>query len=165
MEGHPKVHAHYILDDLYHAPMHRPERAPTQHGVASRRMGRDGSRTELPEMNADVRARLRVRRASAASDGADSRTMFEEDDEILRGVERKVLDPHAEVVHDEPRLRREAARQPRRDQPPRRPELLQRLREQPPDQLVSVAVPRQRYGRAASGAQGSPRRASLEQQV
>jgi hypothetical protein len=91
--------------------------------------------------------------------------MFEEDDEILRGVERKVLYPHAEVVHDEPRLGRDAARQPRRDQPSRRPELLQRLRKQPPDQLVRMAVPCQRYGRATPGAQGSPRRASLEEQV
>src|SRR6267142_1367998 len=165
MEGHPKVHAHHILNDLYHAPMHWPERTPTQHGVASRRMGCGGPCAELPEMYADVGACRRVRRTSAASDGADSRTMLQEDDEILRRVERKVLYPHAEVVHDEPRLRRDAARQPRRDQPSRGPELLQRLREQPPDQLVRVAVPRQRYSSATPGAQGSPRRASLEKQV
>ena len=165
MEGHPKVHAHYILDDLYHAPMRRPERAPTQHGVASRRMGCGGPCAELPEMYADVHACRRVRRTSAASDGAGSRMMFEEDDEVLRGVERKVLDAHTEVVHDESRLLRDAARQPRRDQPSRRPELLQRLREQPSDQLVRMAVPRQRDGRATPRVQGSPGCTPLEQQI
>ena len=131
MEGHPKVHAHYILDDVYHTPMHQSEPAPTQHGVASRRMGCDGPCAELPEMYADVPPTRRARRTSAANNGADSRLMFEEDDEVLRRVERKVLDAHTEVVHDESRLLPHAARQPRSDQPSRRPRLLHRLREQP----------------------------------
>ena len=91
--------------------------------------------------------------------------MLKQNDKILCRIERKVLDPHAEVVHDEPRLARDAAGQPRCDELARRAELLERLREQPPDELVGVAVSRERDGRAAPGAQGSPRRAPLEQQI
>ena len=38
--------------------------------------------------------------ATGSGDGTNGGTMLEEDDEILRGVEGKVLDLHTEVVHD-----------------------------------------------------------------
>jgi hypothetical protein len=69
--------------------------------------------------------------------------MFEKDDEVLSRVKRKVLDAHAEVVHEEAPLARGVARQPRSDQLSRRPELLQCLGEQAPNELVRMAVPRQ----------------------
>jgi len=169
MKRHPKVHPHDVLDDLYHAPMHSARRPPTQNRMARSRMRRKRARAEPPQMHADVgagslRVRVRGRARAGAAAGTDRTrggTMLEEDDEILRGIERKVLDAHAEVVHDQPRLARRAARQPRRHQPSRRAVLLQRFREQAPDQLVRVAVARQRYGRAAPGAQGSPGCATL----
>jgi len=83
----------------------------------------------------------------------------------LRGVEGKVLDPHTEVVHDEPCLIHHAARQPRRHQPPRRPGFLHSFGEQAPYQLVRMAGSRQRYGCAPPGAQGLPGCASLEEQI
>jgi hypothetical protein len=55
--------------------------------------------------------------------------MFKQHDEILRRIERKILDPHAKIVHDESRLRHGVARQPRSDQPPCSAVLLERLGE------------------------------------
>ena len=140
MKRHPKVHPHDVLDDLYHAPMHGARRPPTQNRIARRRMGRNSASAEPPQMHTDVSASRRVR--GRAADRTYGGTVLEEDDEVLRRVERKVLDPHAEVVHDQPRLARSAARQPRRHQSARRTVLLQRFREQAPHQLVRVAVPR-----------------------
>ena len=111
---------------------------PTQNGGLRRRVRRDDASAKLPKVHANVRS---GRRRAGRGDRADSRTMLEEDDEVLRRVERKVLDAHAEVVHDEPRLPRGVARQPRGDQHSRRAELLQRLGEQAPHELVGVAVP------------------------
>ena len=45
-------------------------------------------------MHADVSAGRSVWGAPATSDGTGGGTVLEEDDEILRGVEGKVLDPH-----------------------------------------------------------------------
>ena len=167
MKRHPKVHPHDVLDDLNHAPVHSARRPPTQNRVGRRRMRREGASAEPPQMHADVGAGRHIwgQARVAGGDRTDGGTVLEKDDEILRRVERKVLDPHAEVVHDQPRLARPAARQPRRHQPSRRPEFLQRFREQAPHQLVRVAVPRQRYGRALPRAQGSPGCASLQQQI
>ena len=166
MKRQPKIHPHDVLDDLYHAPRHSARRPATQNWMARRRMRRKHTRAEPPQMHADVcagglRVRGRARAGAASVDRARGGTMFEEDDEILRGVERKVLDAHAEDVHDQPHLARRAARQPRHHQPSRRAVLLQRFREQAPNQLVRVAVARQRYGRAPPGAQGSPGCATL----
>jgi len=146
--------------------MHSARRPPTKNRMARRWMRRKRARAEPPQMHADVcagglRVRGRAHAGAAGTDRARGGTMLEEDDEILRGIERKVLDAHAEVVHDQPRLARRAARQPRRHQPCCRAVLLQRFREQAPDQLVRVAVARQRYGRAAPRAQGSPGCATL----
>ena len=131
MKRHPKIHPHDVLDDLDHAPMHSARRPPTQNRMARRRMRRKRARAEPPQMHADVCAGgLRVRGTHVArTDRTRGGTVLEEDDEVLRGVERKVLDAHAEVVHDQPRLARRAARQPRRHQPSRRAVLLQRFRE------------------------------------
>jgi hypothetical protein len=105
--------------------MYWPERVTAQDGVASRRMRRDGASAELPQMYADVSACHWVRvRGAGTADGGDGWTVLEEDDEVLRGVKRKVLDAHTEIVHDESCLLRDAARQPRCDQPPCRAVLL-----------------------------------------
>lgn len=76
-------------------------------------------------MNTNIRAGSGAR----ASDRADSWTMLEEDDEILRRIEREILDPHPQIVHDEPLLAHVAARQPRGDEHARRAELLERFGE------------------------------------
>ena len=68
--------------------------------------------------------------------------MLEEDDEVLRGVECKILDTHAEIINDEPLLIVGAARQPRGDQLARCAKLLECLSEQSAHELVRVAVPR-----------------------
>ena len=83
-------------------------------------------------MHADVRAGRNIWRTCTAGDGTGGRTVLEENDEILRRVERKVLDPHAEVVHDQSFLARHATRQPRCHQPTRRTEFLQGFGEQAP---------------------------------
>jgi hypothetical protein len=124
MKRHPKVHPHDVLNYLYHAPMHRPKPMPTQNGCFRRRVRRDDATTKFPEVHANVRSGCR---RAGRGNRVDSRTMLEKNDEVLCRVERKVLDAHAEVVHDEPRLARGVARQPRGDQPSRRPKLLQRL--------------------------------------
>jgi len=100
MKRHPNVHPHNILDDLYHTPMHSAQRSPTQNGIARRRMRRNSAGAEPPQMHADVSAGRSVWGARAAGDWTGGGTVFEEDDEILRGVEGKVLEPHTEVVHD-----------------------------------------------------------------
>ena len=56
-------------------------------------------------MHADVSAGRRIWGARAAGGVRTGRlTVLEKDGEILRRVERKVLDPHTGVVHDQPRL-------------------------------------------------------------
>ena len=168
MERHPRVHPHDILNDLYHAPMHGPRRTPTQHRITRRiRRRHDGSTTKPPQMHADIRSSVGGARSSrATNDWPTERTpVLEGNSEVLRGVERKVPDLHAEVVDDEARLATDAARQPRSDKAPRRAVLLERLGEQAPHELVRVAVTRERHRRAAPGAQGSPGRPPLEQQI
>ncbi len=162
VQRHPKVHPDDILDDLYHASVHGAKRAPAQHGHLRRRVRRDDASAEFPQVDADIRASGRgARIGGGARDGA----VFEEHDEVLGGVERKVLDADAEVVDDEPRLVHVVRRQPRRDQPARRPELLQRLGEQPPHELVRVAVSPERHRRPPSWVQGSPGDTPLEQEI
>ena len=89
MQWYPKVHPDDILDDLYHTPVYRAKRAATQHGFLRRRVRGDSAGTEFPQMHAYVRA---CGRGASISTGASGRTMFEEDDEVLRGVKGKVLD-------------------------------------------------------------------------
>ncbi len=138
MQWHPEIHPDDVLDDLYHAPMHGSERAAAQHRHLRRGVRRDGASTELPKVDADIRACGGSARTGA---GASSGAVFEENDEVLCRVEGKVLDAYAEVIYDKPCLVRRVARQPRGDQPPRRAVLLERLGEQPPHELVRVAVP------------------------
>jgi len=85
--------------------------------MARRWMRRKGARPKPAQMNADIGACLHIRiqvrartggaRAGVGGDRTCGGTVLE-DDEILCGVERKVLDAHAEVVHDQPRLTRGA---------------------------------------------------------
>ena len=162
VERHPKVHPHDILDDLYHAPMHRSKRKPTQHRDLRRRMGRHDARTEPPKMHADISAGATARR--------NSRTMLQEHNEVLRRIKRKVLNAHAQVVHAKqpgaPLPVVVIPRQPRGDQPPRSTvDVLERLCEQPADELVRVAAARERHGRARVGPQGAPGCAALEQDL
>jgi hypothetical protein len=63
---------------------------------------------------------------------SDGRTVIAEDDEILYRVQREVLDPHVEVVHDQPHLGSHAAQQPGRHQPTRRTEFLKAFANKPP---------------------------------
>ena len=139
VQRHPKVHPDDVLHDLYHAPVYRAKRAATQHGHLRRRVWCAGAGAEFPKVDANVRAGSSSARVSTGTNG---RSMLEEDDEVLRGVECKVLDTHAKVVDDEPRLVGGVARQPRGDQPARRAKLLECLGEQPSYQFVRVAVPR-----------------------
>jgi len=68
-------------------------------------MRRNRARAEPPQMHADVSAGRRIWGARAAGGVRTGRlTVLEKDGEILRRVERKVLDPHTGVVHDQPRL-------------------------------------------------------------
>ena len=168
MEWRPEVHPHDILNDLYHAPMHGPRRTPTQHRITRRRMRQDGTPTKPPQMHADIRSSVRGARSSRATNNnwpTERTPVLKEHDEVLRGVECKVLDPNAEVVDDEARLAPDATGQPRSDEAPRSTVLLERLGEQAPHELVRVAVPRERHRRAAPGVQGSPGRPPLEQQI
>ena len=92
--------------------------------------------------------------------------MLQQHNQILRRVQRKVLDAHAQIVHHEPPLAPPGVPgKPRGDQAARRPRVLQRLGEQPPDELVRVAAPREHDGCAPGGAQGSPGGAAREQDV
>jgi hypothetical protein len=129
-------------------------------------MRQDGTPTKPPQMHADIHSSVGGARSSrATNDWPTERTPLEGNNVVLRRIERKVLNPHAEVVDDEACLAPDAAGQPRSDEAPRRTVLLERLGEQAPHELVRVAVTRERHRRAAPGAQGSPGRPPLEQQI
>jgi len=120
VEGHPKVHPHDILDDLYHASMHGSQRAPTQHRDLRRRVERNDASAELSQVHADIGYG-----GGSALTTSIRWTMLEQHDEVLRRVKRKILDPHAQVVHDETPLPVAVARQPRGDEPSRGAKILQ----------------------------------------
>lgn len=91
--------------------------------------------------------------------------MLKQDNKVLRRIERKVFNPHAQIVHDESPLPAAIAGQPRGDEPPRGTGLLEGFGEQSADELVRVAVPCEGYRGASVWAQGSPGGASLEQEL
>ena len=160
MERHRKVHPHDILNDP-HAPMHGPWRTPTQCRITRRiRQRHDGTTTKPPQMHVDIRSSVGGARSSrATNDWPTERTpALEGHNEVPREVERKVLDPHAEVVDDEARLAPDAAGQPRSDEAPRRAVILVCLSEQAAHELGRVAVPRERHRRAVPGGAGLARR-------
>lgn len=88
--------------------------------------------------------------------------MLEQYNEVLRRIECKVLDPHAQIVHDEPPLDKAIARQPRGNEPSRRAKILESFGKHPADELVRVAVPGEGYGGTSDWALGSPGDASFE---
>jgi hypothetical protein len=55
--------------------------------------------------------------------------MLKQHNQIMRRIQRKILDPHPQIVHHEPGLVGATARQPRCDEPARGPKLLERLDE------------------------------------
>src|SRR5258708_563787 len=101
MERHPKVHPHDILDNLYHASMHRPNRTPTQHGVLRGRVRRNDS-AKFPK----VYANISTCHGGAPRDG----TMLKHHNKVLRRIKRKVLNPHSQIIHDESPLPTTVAR-------------------------------------------------------
>lgn len=88
--------------------------------------------------------------------------MLKENNKVLRRIERKVLDPHAQIIHDESPLPTTIAGQPRGDEPSRGTEVLEGFGEQPTDELVRVTVPGEGDGSSSVWAQGSPGGTSLE---
>jgi hypothetical protein len=89
--------------------------------------------------------------------------MLKQHNKVLRRIERKVLYPHAQIVHHEPSLPTATiARQPRGDESSRGTKVLEGFGEQSTDELVRVAVPGEGYGCTSVWAQGSPGGASLE---
>ena len=139
VQRHPKVHPHDVLHDLHYAPVLRAKGTRAQDGHLRRRVRRDRARAEFPKEGANVRAGSGAARVSTGSSG---KAMLEEDNQVLRGIECKIPDTHAEIIDDQPRLVVGVARQPRDDQPARRAKLLECLDEQPTHQLIRVAVPR-----------------------
>ena len=55
-----------------------------------------------------------------------------EDDKTLYRFQREVLDPHVEVVHNQPHIAPHAAQQPGCRQPPHRTEFLKAFANKPP---------------------------------
>jgi hypothetical protein len=138
--------------------MHRSKRKPTQHRDLRRRMGGNNARAQPPKMHTDI--------SGGASFRSNSGTMLQKHNEVLRRIERKVLNAHAQVVHPKQPSLAIIPGQPRGDQPPRgTPDVLECFREQPADELVRVAAAREDYGGARFGAQGAPGCAALEQDL
>jgi hypothetical protein len=106
-----------------------------------------------PQMHVDIRSSVGGARSSrATNDWPTERTpVLEGHNEVPREVERKLLDPHAEVVNDEARLAPDAAGQPRSDEAPRRADILECLGRGRPRARTRGSAPRAPPPRSARG--------------